>query len=90
MPPSHKKQVRPRRQKKWKQKKYAQQSRQLPAIPHPTYVAFFDGACGPVNPGGTAAYGAVIMQTGQQVWAWSALFHPEPGNERETSNHLAE
>jgi ribonuclease HI len=24
------------------------------------YLAWFDGACGPVNPGGTAAFGVVV------------------------------
>jgi len=41
------------------------------------------------HPGGIAAYSAVILQEGQQIWAWSELLHPEPGNARETSNNLA-
>ena len=31
-------------------------------LPSPTneYLAWFDGACGPVNPGGTATFGVVV------------------------------
>src|SRR5262249_35052463 len=90
MPTSHKKPVRPPLQKKGKQKKSTKHAKPLPAIPHPTYVAYFDGACGPVNPGGTVAYGAVIVQEGQYIWECSELFQPEPGKERATSNNLAE
>jgi len=60
------------------------------AIQHPLYTGYFDGACAPINPGGTAAYGAVLFREGEQVWACSELFQPEPGKERETSNNLAE
>jgi len=59
-------------------------------IPNPTYIAYFDGACGPMNPGGTAAYGAVILREGEPIWECSKLFDPEPGKERETTNNLAE
>jgi ribonuclease HI len=90
MPTSHTKRVRPHIQKKSRKKKYAKRYKQLPAIPHPTYVAYFDGACGPANPGGTAAYGAVIVQEGQRIWECRELFHPAQGKERETSNNLAE
>ena len=52
--------------------------------------AWFDGCCEPVNPGGTAAYGAVIMRDGQPLWSDSKIFFPRPGHERETSNNVAE
>ena len=34
-------------------------------LPSPTreYLAWFDGACGPVNPGGTATFGVVIKNS---------------------------
>lgn len=35
--------------------------------------AFFDGCCEPVNPGGTAAYGAVILKDGKKIWEASEL-----------------
>jgi ribonuclease HI len=54
------------------------------------YEAYFGGACGPVNPGGTATYGTVIFQDGNRVWECSEVFCPEPGHERETSNNVAE
>jgi ribonuclease HI len=57
---------------------------------NPTYIAYFDGSCGPKNPGGRAAYGAFILREGQHIWECSKLFHPEQGKERETSNNLAE
>ena len=52
--------------------------------------AFFDGCCEPVNPGGTAAYGAVIFRDGQRIWSQSQIFFPMKGRERETSNNVAE
>src|SRR5450432_340898 len=29
-------------------------------MPKQEYTAWFDGACGPINPGGTASYGVMI------------------------------
>jgi hypothetical protein len=52
------------------------------------YIAYFDGACEPINPGGTASYGAVILQAGEPIWMSSEIFRPENGNQ--TSNNLAE
>lgn len=52
--------------------------------------AWFDGCCEPVNPGGTAAYGAVIIKDGQRVWSQSQIFVPVKGREKETSNNVAE
>ena len=53
-------------------------------------TAYFDGACEPVNPGGTAAYGAAIMRDGAVIWSCSRLFRPREGHEYETSNNVAE
>jgi hypothetical protein len=36
----------------------------------------FDGCCEPVNPGGTASYGAVVFMDGKRVWDCSELFVP--------------
>ena len=66
------------------------QSQQPIAIQHPLYTGYFDGSCGPINPGVIAAYGAVVFREGARLWTCSALFQPEQGKERETSNNLAE
>jgi ribonuclease HI len=62
------------------------------ATPEPAMkiVAYFDGACEPINPGGYAAFGAVIFIDGVQVWKSSTLFVPQKGREEETSNNVAE
>jgi ribonuclease HI len=52
--------------------------------------AFFDGCCEPVNPGGTAAYGAVILKDGVRIWETSWIFRPVKGHEGATSNNVAE
>ncbi|WP_179137495.1 RNase H family protein [Candidatus Entotheonella palauensis] len=57
---------------------------------NPVYKAYFDGSCGPKNPGGTAAYGAVIFRHKKRIWEHSEVYRPPPGKERETSNNLAE
>lgn len=51
---------------------------------------YFDGACEPVNPGGTASYGVVIMQGKKILYQSSKLFKPKKGKEKETSNNVAE
>jgi ribonuclease HI len=43
-----------------------------------------------MNPGGTAAYGAVIIQDGYHIWECSELFHPQQGKEDQTTNNVAE
>lgn len=48
--------------------------------------AYFDGCCEPVNPGGTAAFGAVIFKDQQRVWECSRLFTES----NDTSNNVAE
>jgi len=50
--------------------------------------AYFDGCCEPVNPGGTAAYGVVILKDGEEIWHTSKIFQPKKRNE--TSNNIAE
>jgi ribonuclease HI len=51
-----------------------------------TYIVYFDGACEPVNPGGTASYGAVIFYKGKQVWQCSKVY----GRGKGMSNNVAE
>lgn len=53
-------------------------------------VAYFDGACEPINPGGVASFGAVIFIDEQRVWETSQIFYPQKGKEKETSNNVAE
>jgi ribonuclease HI len=62
------------------------------ATPEPAkkIVAYFDGACEPINPGGYAAFGAVIFIDGVRIWESSKLFVPQIGREEETSNNVAE
>ncbi len=52
--------------------------------------AYFDGCCEPVNPGGTASYGMVILDDGKEIHRASKIFYPEKGREKETSNNVAE
>ncbi len=57
----------------------------------PEFECFFDGACEPINPGGTASYGAIIYKhRGEKVWECAKLFSPEKGCEGDTSNNVAE
>jgi ribonuclease HI len=51
---------------------------------------YFDGCCEPVNPGGTASYGAVIFDGKKRIWDCSKIFFPQKGKEKETSNNVAE
>lgn len=48
--------------------------------------AYFDGCCEPTNPGGTAAYGIVILRDGTEVHQASRKFPAGP----RTSNNVAE
>lgn len=52
--------------------------------------AYFDGACEPVNPGGYAAYGVVILKDKKEIYRTSEIFVPQKGREKETSNNVAE
>lgn len=53
-------------------------------------TAYFDGCCEPINPGGTASYGALVLIDNQRVWQASQIVSPEEGREKETSNNVAE
>jgi ribonuclease HI len=53
------------------------------------FVAYFDGACEPVNPGGTMGFGAVVLEHDRIVWEAAGISRPEDG-EGQTSNNLAE
>lgn len=50
------------------------------------YTVYFDGCCEPRNPGGTAAYGVVILKNGERVFEDSKIFEASPN----TSNNVAE
>src|SRR6185437_8524734 len=52
--------------------------------------AYFDGCCEPVNPGGTASFGAVVFISDKRAWECSKIFYPTKGKEKETSNNVAE
>ena len=49
-------------------------------------IAFIDGACEPVNPGGTASYGVVGKSDGITIFTDSAIVGSGPG----MSNNVAE
>ncbi len=51
---------------------------------------YFDGCCEPTNPGGTAAFGAVIYLSGIRIWECSRVFTPKSGGKIQTSNNVAE
>jgi ribonuclease HI len=51
------------------------------------YLAWFDGACGPVNPGGTATFGVVVKDKNGTVLLKE---HGFVGKGRAMSNNLAE
>jgi len=42
----------------------------------PKLIAFIDGACEPVNPGGTASYGVVVKSNGVTIFTDSAPGSP--------------
>ena len=48
---------------------------------------FFDGSCEPINPGGTAGFGAVIFESRKLLWQTSGALDPRDGP---TSNNVAE
>lgn len=54
----------------------------------PGLVAFFDGCCEPMNPGGTAGYGAVVMEarSREALFEHSGMIPAAPT----TSNNIAE
>src|ERR1017187_9531460 len=51
------------------------------------YLAWFDGACGPINPGGTATYGVMIKDQDGTILVWE---HGLVGKGSAMSNNLAE
>ena len=51
------------------------------------YNAWFDGACGPVNPGGTATYGVMIKDHVGTILVWE---HGLVGEGSTVSNNVAE
>ena len=71
-------------------KTMAKKKKTTTSVNNPAYRGYFDGSCGPKNPGGTAACGAVIFRHKERIWEHSEVYRPPPGKERETSNNLAE
>ena len=53
------------------------------------YVAYFDGLCEPVNPGGVATYGLVVRRGGRIIFQDSGLAFAKPWT-LEASNNVAE
>ena len=51
-------------------------------------TAYFDGACGPPNPGGPAGFGAVIFAGKTKIWECSEVFTPP--KKHGTSGNVAE
>jgi ribonuclease HI len=51
------------------------------------YTAWFDGACGPINPGGTATYGVMIKDQDGTILVWE---HGYVGQGSAMSNNVAE
>jgi ribonuclease HI len=51
------------------------------------FVAYFDGCCEPVNPGGTMGFGGIVTEDGRVVWYSAGHSGPEGGM---TPNNLAE
>jgi ribonuclease HI len=58
-----------------------------PAQTKENYVAWFDGACEPVNPGGTASFGVVIKDNAGKVLLKD---HGIVGKGKDMSNNVAE
>jgi ribonuclease HI len=52
------------------------------------FIGYFDGACEPVNPGGTMAFAAVVFENGKQIWQSSGIAVDPPTGP--TTNNLAE
>jgi ribonuclease HI len=52
------------------------------------FIGYFDGACEPVNPGGTMAFAAVVFENGKQIWQSSGIAVAPPTGP--TTNNLAE
>jgi len=55
---------------------------------NPTFSAYFDGACEPINPNGTAAYGVVVFKDNRIVWLSSETYYPTLN--QTTTNNMAE
>ena len=50
--------------------------------------AYFDGACAPINPGGTMSYGCVIIIDVKEIRRWGKIYVPK--KEILSTNNLAE
>jgi ribonuclease HI len=58
-------------------------------INHMNIEAWFDGACGPRNPGGTAAWGAFVLINKQDAWQGSAVVGRGAGMTCNVAEHAA-
>jgi ribonuclease HI len=53
------------------------------------FIAFFDGCCEPINPGGTMGFGAIVTVNGNIIWQARGVSQPDDEH-GQTSNNLAE
>lgn len=51
---------------------------------------YFDGSCGPMNPGGDVGYGVLIRENGRVMCELAGGYTPPVGREKETSNNVGE
>jgi ribonuclease HI len=54
-----------------------------------TYTLHFDGSCGPINPGGTAAYGFLISSSSGHVVDKHGVIGTGPGMTNNLAEHYA-
>lgn len=53
------------------------------------FIGYFDGACQPINPGGTMGFGAIVTEDGDIIWKAAGMSEPDDDRGM-TSNNLAE
>ena len=54
------------------------------------YVCYFDGACGPINPGGNIGTGAIILKGDDPIYENSGYVDAQDFDYMGTSNNIAE
>lgn len=65
-------------------------NRKIQEIARPDYRCYFDGSCGPTNPGGRAGYGVLIYNKNEEeIWRAAGEYCP-PKRRTDTSNNVAE
>jgi ribonuclease HI len=50
------------------------------------FIAYFDGCCEPVNPGGAMGFGSIVTENGQAIWYANGMSRADRAN----SNNVAE